>query len=348
MRRWSAVVAAALGLGATACAGTAYVSHRPSPAGSAPANPRAEALWTVVLQGYAARAVLLERAQASHAVSGVPPRPIQRVTLRTRVDQDPSPYHRAWLSRLLAHGTVDAVCDSGKVEACPDSVMTDFLFLEAPQYLGDSTASVDLWDAVMDPAECRRGVAGGRAEFLHVRFDLHLADSGWRVVRAVREGTGPSICRLAAKRPPEFRRILVGDTLPGLAGKVVPRGAPIPQSLAGHGPPRGSPILPRDSLRVRPSVVVDTATSFTLHGLVTDSSTGRPVPDAQVMIVGTNLLTHTDSLGAFTLRVASPGRFTVRAYQIGYGPGELRNLLPDDAADVIRLVLPPRRIEVSF
>jgi TonB-linked SusC/RagA family outer membrane protein len=57
----------------------------------------------------------------------------------------------------------------------------------------------------------------------------------------------------------------------------------------------------------------------TLTGRVTDAGTGRPVPDAQVGVIGTTAGALTNTDGQFTIRGVKPGTVDVRALRIGYG-----------------------------
>ena len=56
----------------------------------------------------------------------------------------------------------------------------------------------------------------------------------------------------------------------------------------------------------------------TITGRVTDAGGGRPVPSAQVRVVGSNQGALTNAEGAYTLRGVSPGAVTVRVLVIGY------------------------------
>ena len=56
----------------------------------------------------------------------------------------------------------------------------------------------------------------------------------------------------------------------------------------------------------------------TITGRVTDAASGRPVPSAQVRVVGSNQVALTNESGAYTLRGVAPGTATVRVLVIGY------------------------------
>lgn len=56
-----------------------------------------------------------------------------------------------------------------------------------------------------------------------------------------------------------------------------------------------------------------------VSGRVTNAETGQPIPGAQIVVVGTNLGTATNSEGAFIIRSVPTGTATLRALIIGYG-----------------------------
>jgi TonB-linked SusC/RagA family outer membrane protein len=56
----------------------------------------------------------------------------------------------------------------------------------------------------------------------------------------------------------------------------------------------------------------------TVHGVVRDASTGTPVQDARLSIVGTNLQSTTDVRGAFRITGIRPGSVTMQVRRIGY------------------------------
>jgi len=56
----------------------------------------------------------------------------------------------------------------------------------------------------------------------------------------------------------------------------------------------------------------------TIRGVVTDSTTGGPLPGVNVVLVGEQRGTSTDADGSFTITNVEPGTYTVRATFIGY------------------------------
>ena len=57
-------------------------------------------------------------------------------------------------------------------------------------------------------------------------------------------------------------------------------------------------------------------------GTVVESSTGLPVPNVDVRVLGASSVARSDSLGGFTLSL-EPGRYLVRATRLGFGPRSL-------------------------
>lgn len=56
-----------------------------------------------------------------------------------------------------------------------------------------------------------------------------------------------------------------------------------------------------------------------IAGVVVEPSTGLPVPNVEVRVLGTDRTVRSDSAGGFTLRL-DPGRYLVRATRLGFGP----------------------------
>ena len=69
----------------------------------------------------------------------------------------------------------------------------------------------------------------------------------------------------------------------------------------------------------QPVALVETGT---ITGHVTDSTSGAPVANARVIVVGTALSVSTDSRGAYMIASVPAGSYTVRALFIGYKPAE--------------------------
>ena len=59
-----------------------------------------------------------------------------------------------------------------------------------------------------------------------------------------------------------------------------------------------------------------------IAGTVIEPTTGLPVPNVEVNVLGTRQAARSDSLGAFTLRLDA-GRYLLRATRLGFGPRSL-------------------------
>lgn len=56
-----------------------------------------------------------------------------------------------------------------------------------------------------------------------------------------------------------------------------------------------------------------------IAGVAVEPSTGLPVPNVEVRVLGTERTARSDSVGAFTL-LLDPGRYLLRATRLGFGP----------------------------
>ena len=56
-----------------------------------------------------------------------------------------------------------------------------------------------------------------------------------------------------------------------------------------------------------------------VEGVVVEPTSGLPVPNVEVRVLGTELLARTDSLGAFAMSL-NQGRYLIRATRLGFGP----------------------------
>ncbi|HEY0996724.1 MAG TPA: SusC/RagA family TonB-linked outer membrane protein, partial [Gemmatimonadaceae bacterium] len=88
------------------------------------------------------------------------------------------------------------------------------------------------------------------------------------------------------------------------------------------------------------------AAQATITGRVTEAGTGRPIPSAQVMVVGTNLGTQTGSDGQFTIRGVTPGAVEVRVLRVGFT--ELRQQVTVSAGQPTTLALSMRATPVTL
>ena len=79
----------------------------------------------------------------------------------------------------------------------------------------------------------------------------------------------------------------------------------------------------------------------TVAGVVVDSTTGRPLPAAQVRLLGLNRgeLAHDD--GTFAFEGLPPGRYTVAVQRVGYGTAEATVTVAPGARAAVRLAVAP-------
>lgn len=127
---------------------------------------------------------------------GRPPPTLQRIVMvriskRTILllvpGRSPQP-SEAWPDSLVSSGLIDDVCRAASADSCPESVPATFLTPSLPTFPTDATAALDLTDAVMDPAACRRKAGVFLGGTMMTGVDLHRQNGGWRVV-----GTSPRI-----------------------------------------------------------------------------------------------------------------------------------------------------------
>src|SRR5258705_1488147 len=64
----------------------------------------------------------------------------------------------------------------------------------------------------------------------------------------------------------------------------------------------------------------DTVATGAIIGELIDSSSGKPISQAQVSLRGTTRRTTTDMSGSFAFRALLPGRYALEARRIGYEP----------------------------
>src|SRR4051812_13887126 len=67
-----------------------------------------------------------------------------------------------------------------------------------------------------------------------------------------------------------------------------------------------------------------------LMGVVVEPSTGLPVPNVEVRVLGTDRTARSDTVGRFRFTL-DPGRYLLRATRLGFGPRSVPvNLAPGD------------------
>jgi hypothetical protein len=94
----------------------------------------------------------------------------------------------------------------------------------------------------------------------------------------------------------------------------------------------------RITLRRRDSLPDVEAAPRTMRGVVRDSS-GAPVPDVEVSVVGTESSFRTDSLGRFVLPVSSAAPIWLRARRLGYAAAFVRPA--DDDSTSTQIIVRP-------
>jgi len=82
-----------------------------------------------------------------------------------------------------------------------------------------------------------------------------------------------------------------------------------------------------------------------IAGIVVEPSTGLPVPNVEITVLGTTRVARSDSIGAFTM-LLDPGRYLLRATRLGFGPRSVPlDVVPSDTVtlsiemDVLPIVL---------
>ena len=73
-----------------------------------------------------------------------------------------------------------------------------------------------------------------------------------------------------------------------------------------------------------------------IAGAVVEPTTGLPVPNVEVRVLGTSRVARSDSLGGFTL-VLDPGRYLLRATRLGFGPRSVPLDVP--ASDTVTMAI---------
>ena len=88
-----------------------------------------------------------------------------------------------------------------------------------------------------------------------------------------------------------------------------------------------------------------------ISGVVTDSSSGQPLPSAEVSIMqGTQVISNasTDAFGRYTAHNIAPGTYTVMARFIGFGPQSRTVTVGDSQADIqVNFALSPVAISLA-
>jgi iron complex outermembrane receptor protein len=100
-------------------------------------------------------------------------------------------------------------------------------------------------------------------------------------------------------------------------------------------------VLPAAAVRAQPPAAAPAARPGAVGGLVVDGATGRPLPAAQVRLLGATRgdLTHDD--GRFEFADLPAGRYTVAVQRVGYAAAERTVTLEAGARAAVRVELTP-------
>jgi len=82
-------------------------------------------------------------------------------------------------------------------------------------------------------------------------------------------------------------------------------------------------------------------TPGTLSGTVMHADNGTPLPDVNIILVGTDRGTATDTNGAFSIQDIDPGTYTVRTSAVGYEAAERSITIEPDAQATLQIELHP-------
>ena len=84
-----------------------------------------------------------------------------------------------------------------------------------------------------------------------------------------------------------------------------------------------------------------------VRGHVVDVLSGRPVPSAEVALVGASAFAATDAAGAFRLRGLEPGRYTLSVRAAGYAHAARDVVVENGTVSSVRIELSPEIVEVE-
>ena len=82
-----------------------------------------------------------------------------------------------------------------------------------------------------------------------------------------------------------------------------------------------------------PALAIAQETTGTVTGTAREEGTGRPIPNARVMIVGTGIAVPTRDDGTFTIRGAPAGAQEVRVLALGHVTQKLPVTVPASSDD---------------
>jgi len=85
---------------------------------------------------------------------------------------------------------------------------------------------------------------------------------------------------------------------------------------------------------------------YPVKGIIYNKETNEPVPNANIIIAGTNKGTSTDSEGNFELRLAD-GKHILKITSIGFSDKELSIHFPDESREFFSIGLSPEKLEIE-
>ena len=81
-----------------------------------------------------------------------------------------------------------------------------------------------------------------------------------------------------------------------------------------------------------------------IHGEITDSETGQPIPEVNIMFTGTRIGTASDADGAFKIENVPPGTYTIQFSHISYMSASYTHTFSPGDDEELRVFLDPRPI----
>lgn len=85
----------------------------------------------------------------------------------------------------------------------------------------------------------------------------------------------------------------------------------------------------------------------TISGVVTDRASGRPLPEVQIQVAGTQRGSTTDRDGQYTIRGVPPGTYEVRARRVGYAPLSERVTVGAGATSSVNFVMSESALQLQ-
>ena len=88
------------------------------------------------------------------------------------------------------------------------------------------------------------------------------------------------------------------------------------------------------------------SSKFTISGFVTDKQTGKPIPDANIVIINTNLGTASKDGGYYYINNIAPGTYAIMVSVIGYDK-VVQSGIRLQADHILNFTIQPKAIDVS-